>query len=357
MGGNVVRPSRYGAGGIEGRSPFMDLWRSEDAQRNAEALFFQYPEAFIALAEYDALGHRVLKRVERGPKVSRLSQVVGIGLLRRAVTLYAGFRRLLEGSSIDPAKVVLRALLETFFAMQYLVHGGPVPGDLSETPEKQDERERRARLFRTAALRAKVYRRQAALDGEWGSKTPFSPEKRKEVETEIRAYRDELERDFAQENGAFGSFRFEEKGKDPRYHDRAKWFSFGPGARPTSIRGLAKLLGYGQQYEVLYSPLSALAHPQDIEQDLLIGDGVAEVAHPYQPEGFPLLTKWGVLCQEATITAFCHAFQRDSLEDVRETEARFWPAVNALPSDIPRGYMYGGVPPPLQLATPWVVPS
>src|SRR5207247_2260718 len=132
-------------------------WYSEDAERNARALQEKYPGVFDAFATYDELGHHVLADVGKGSKVSRYGQLVCIAFLRRAVMLFTAFRSLVESACVEPSKLISRALLETFFAILHLVHGGPVPQVPLRTAAGEREREKRARYFMTAALRHAIY--------------------------------------------------------------------------------------------------------------------------------------------------------------------------------------------------------
>ena len=102
-------------------------WRSEDGQNNATALQVQYAAAFDAVAEVDALGHRVLHRVS-GDKITDVDRLVGVATIRRAVTLLVGIRHLLEASAIEPCKLVIRAQFETLLAFRYLGTGGRSSG-------------------------------------------------------------------------------------------------------------------------------------------------------------------------------------------------------------------------------------
>ncbi len=317
-----------------------ERWRSPDGDRNAQALQEAHPALYDAIAGFDALGHRVLARVETGPTITQDRELVAIALLRRGVTLFAGFRCLAEGSSIEPAKLVVRALLETFFATLHLVHGGPVPLQPNLTADVVAAQEKRARYFRTLAVRRAIYRRQALLDGALGSTPPVSAEQRAGIEAEIAERRTLLQGAFAAENADVGPLRCDAQSSKKQYHDGpASWYSFGPGAHARSVRQLAVALGYLPVYEMLYDALSALVHPRDYTQDVEVVNGHAHVLHPHNPDALSLLTKWAVLAARGIILTYCWAFQQASIDDVRETSVRFQPAIDAAPAAIPASFL------------------
>ena len=88
-------------------------WVAPDGIKNAQYLRASFAAEFDALAEIDALGHRVLKRLGNQARITDIDELVALALLRRAVTLFAGTRHLFEASSIEPAKLPVRALFET----------------------------------------------------------------------------------------------------------------------------------------------------------------------------------------------------------------------------------------------------
>jgi uncharacterized protein DUF5677 len=294
----------------------------------------RYPAVFDALAEYDKLGHEILARIGQGQKVKFFRQLVAIAFLRRAVTLFTAFRQLVEGASVEPAKLILRSLFETYLALMYLVYGGPVPVD-SEQRLLPDEgsREKRARQFHVAGLRRQIYRRQALLDGEWGN-APLDAETRNRIEGEIAELRQRLAAKYAGENTEFGPLRID--GKNRVYWDSVYWYSLGSG--PKSIRGLAHKLGHTPEYEVLYDALSALTHPRSIDQDVVVTEKEVQVLHPHNIDAFEVLTRWAVLNYHAILVVFCAAEQGKSIGEVmlmvKQTEA-----VRAMPFDLPRTFL------------------
>jgi hypothetical protein len=142
-------------------------WRSPDHHKNSMALQADFPGAFTAMSELDALGHRLLKRAADDALITGSDAMVGISMLRRAVTLFVGLRHLLEAAAVEPAKLVARAQFETLLAFRYLVHGGRRRVTL-HTPSSARARETRAKYFYVAAERREIYQSQGALDGRWG---------------------------------------------------------------------------------------------------------------------------------------------------------------------------------------------
>jgi hypothetical protein len=309
-------------------------WTEPGAQKNARALQAKYPAVFDAIAEYDKLGHEILARVGRGHKVSHFRQLIAIAFLRRAVTLFTSFRQLVEGASVEPAKLVLRSLFETYLALVYLIYGGPLPVDSGQRllPD-EGSREKRARQFHVAGLRRQVYRHQAVLDGELGDVT-LDAEKRKQINAEITDLRQRLGTRYAAENAEFGPLGID--GKKRVYWDSVQWYSLGSG--PRSIRGLAHKLGHKPEYEVLYDALSALTHPRSMDQDVVVTQTEVHVLHPHNIDAFEVLTRWAVLNYHAMLVVFCTAEQRTSIGEVM-LMAKHAEAVRAMPFDLPASFL------------------
>jgi len=96
------------------------------------------------------------------PSAHPFDFLAGSAILRRSVTIFAGVRHLLEGSLVEPAKLLARAQFETLLAGRYLVHGGRghyTPAILTSARQ----REVRARYFYVAAERRDVYARRSSL--------------------------------------------------------------------------------------------------------------------------------------------------------------------------------------------------
>src|SRR5690242_12183251 len=71
-------------------------WQSPVGLRNALGLRTLYSPGFDAIAEYDRIGHLLLHRAGQASPITGVEGIVGIALLRRAVTLFAGVRALFE---------------------------------------------------------------------------------------------------------------------------------------------------------------------------------------------------------------------------------------------------------------------
>ena len=117
-----------------------DPWRSTDGQQNALALHAKYGAGLYAIGEYDRIGHLLLFRAGKRPPATRIEEIVGIAVLRRAVTLFAGIRALLESSLPDVAKAPARAYFELWLNHQCLAYGNTRPVSL-ESPTIAAERE------------------------------------------------------------------------------------------------------------------------------------------------------------------------------------------------------------------------
>jgi hypothetical protein len=131
-------------------------WRSSDGTKAALALTTNYPQVFSAIAEIDALGHRLLKRVADTLRPDAIETLVVAALLRRLVAQYVGIRHLLEASAVEQTKPLLRAQWETRLAIKALLKD-------EETGQTAtaEIRESRARLYYVAAERQAAYAHKA----------------------------------------------------------------------------------------------------------------------------------------------------------------------------------------------------
>ncbi len=116
------------------------LWRSPGGDANAAALQKQFAAGFEAISEIDRIGHLLLFRASQSGTITQLDPMVGIALLRRAVTMFNGLRTLFEASAIDSGKALARALFELSLHYRCLAYGAMHPTSL-ESPTNSDERE------------------------------------------------------------------------------------------------------------------------------------------------------------------------------------------------------------------------
>ena len=310
-------------------------WYSQDGKDNALALQATYPAVFEAIAELDALGHRMLARAA-SPKITDIDRLVGVAMMRRAATLFVGVRHLFEASAIEPAKLVLRASFETLLAFRYLVHGGKSKVDLF-TPSDPRMREARARYFFVAAERQLVYSRQSLLDGRWGGRKVSGLE-RQRLKDEVQAEIARLQQQFPAQTRAFGVYRCYMPPKQRRYFDARDWYSFGfKSGKVKNIRALAARFKWLGEYELLYASFSGMMHPRGISHDAKITDQGYEVYHPYMAEAFELLAYWACGWQMMILAAAMQAYTPETLPDAQSVSAKIAPVLRALNVGIPDG--------------------
>src|SRR2546426_1247864 len=245
-------------------------WRSPDGQANSNALQANFAPAFAAIAEIDALGHRLLTRMSVNVKIEKIDQLVGVAIMRRLVTQFVGIRHLLEASVVEPAKLGVRAQFESLLAVRYLSFGGRRRVSFHSASDAR-RREGRARYFFVGAERRDIYARQVLLDNAWrfGSR----PAQRRKLKREIRSSIAHLDRLFPAQQAKLGPLRCLAKKKSQRRNwDDRTWFSFGFRCQAVnSIRALTRKLGYGWEYDVLYAAFSGLTHPAGINHDVKVG--------------------------------------------------------------------------------------
>lgn len=87
-------------------------WNSSSAATSAAALRAKFAGAFFAISGIDRLWHPLLNRVGSDEETRGIDWSVGVGLLRRSVSTFAGIRALVGASSIDPSKALARAHFE-----------------------------------------------------------------------------------------------------------------------------------------------------------------------------------------------------------------------------------------------------
>lgn len=306
-------------------------WWSPDGAENGRLIRVQHADAFSALSELDALGHRILFRLG-SQGTSRLDFLVGAMLLRRAVTQFVGIRHLLWDSAVDPAKLLARALFETLLTTRYFVHGGRRDLDLN-TPSNARNREIRARYFLVGSIRNEVYQRQAILDRVWSAKR-VRESVRQGIQSEIDERIATLNKEFPVQQRKFGPFAFERIPKKRQYHDELKWYSYGfRRTKPKSIQRLADRLGWLPIYWMLYKPFSEMNHPVNLAHDVQIEGGHADILHPYIAEDLDAVVYWASSWQSLILIYMAKAFHPASIPDVQRIDQR----VKSLTADLHPG--------------------
>ena len=319
------------------RKEIAKPWRSPDGEQNALNLRAHYADVFNAVAEIDALGHRLLKRTSDSLSGNHLEAIVGLALLRRAVTLFVGLRHHFESSTLEPAKLELRALFETLLAYRYIVHGGRRNLG-TEVLSSRASREARARYFYVASRRRFIYKQQAMLAGEWG-RQELSRAKRADMRKDIADIVTELDSKFVTQQRAFGAFRFAGPGRRWYFDDR-QWYSFGfRRGRVNTIRALARRMGWLWEYEVLYDAFSALSHPRGISHDVEITGSQLSVYHPYMSDAFELIVNWACQWQFYVLIWAVKTYSPTSLPDLQNIHKKTKPALGKLRHDIPPGFL------------------
>lgn len=318
--------------------PIPANWRSQEGLNNALALQATYPAAFAALAELDALGHRLLHGLGTNLHIDRIDSLVAVALLRRTVTQFVGIRHLLEASVVEHAKLGLRAQFETLLSVRYLLYGAKGHID-RDTPSSPTRRESRARYYFVAADRLSIYARFALLDGHWG-RSRIPRKQRSAIRREAFQNLARLDKEFPVQQNAFGPLLClpSRRGK-PRYHDSRQWFSFGfRTSKVTTIRHLASRLGYLREYEMLYAALSGLTHPRGVSHDVKLAGDHLSVYHPYMAEAFELLCAWACGWQTFLLAWFNLVYDPGSFDDAKAVFIKNRPAIKALNARLPDGF-------------------
>ncbi|MEX2531422.1 MAG: DUF5677 domain-containing protein [Gemmatimonadota bacterium] len=234
------------------------------------------------------MGHLTLHRAGEGGPVSTVEGLVGIALLRRAVTEFAGIRRLLEASLADPAVVLARAQFELWLQYRCLAYGTKNPISL-ETPTIREEREPRAARFFVASRRRGL-RSRALIVGPESRHPPDSPEGAARLEEELRSEISHLEETFPEEWAYFGHLDADELVRRIVRRDEPAWFADLIQPKPSSsIAALARALGCAWEYDYLYEAWSAFAHGRGISKDLSRDGESMAVHHPHRPTWFQMV--------------------------------------------------------------------
>jgi hypothetical protein len=311
-------------------------WRSPDSEQNGVLLRARYPQAFEAVGELNALGHRLLQRIGSDSAKVRIGEIVGMAMLRRAVAQFAAVQALFSVSLIEPAKVQIRAQFELLLGVRCLVYGGR--RRLSGVSTFRRQRETRARYYYVGAERQRLYRRQAILDHRSG-RPKMTAQERDGLRNEITAETHRLASNYRTQWRAYGPLRFSPP--KPKYYDTLPWFAFGfrnARARVTTIRALAKRFGWTWEYDLVYSPLSSFLHGESVSHDLKIEVGEVELFSPYMAEAFETLCHWSCKFQLLIVTYIAQAYNQVSVPDVQETYRRIRETIESLKVGAPEGY-------------------
>lgn len=308
-------------------------WRSPDGVKNAFAIQTRYAPAFEAFAELDRIGHLLLFRAGTG-KVETIEALVGIGILRRAVTIFTGLRSLFEDSAIDPAKVLARAQFELFLNFRCLAYGGVHPVTL-HTPTSSKEREPRARRYLVAAERRSL-RARALILGPGSKYPPSSKEQETNLRNELNSELDRLRKEYPTEWTYFGDVTETTIVKHVSGRDEPQWYAaeFSPPVR--TVGQLAKAYADEWEYDFLYDVWSAMVHPRGINQDVTVEGTTASVHHPHDPTWFQLLATFSQPWQMITLMTGAKWFFPEMIPQLQALDSEIRPKMESLkPVDFP----------------------
>lgn len=313
-------------------------WRSPDGIKAAHALSAEYSQVFSAIAEIDALGHRLLKRVANSLPPDRIETLVVAALLRRLVAQYVGIRHLLEASAVEQTKPLLRAQWETRLAIKALLKD-----EGTGQPAIADIREFRARLYYVAAERQAAYAHKALIDGASGEAVR-SEKAAAAVQADLDSLLARLNKSFPIEMEAFGPLRYQNPQKKALYYDHLEWYTLArPVGKPDSLRTLAESLKMGWEYHTMYGALSGSTHARGITRDVrVVPSGQLEIFHPYMSDAFELVAHWSSMWQFDALLAIADAFHPDSKSDAESVYRRIIQILNGLSNEPPVGFFEEG---------------
>lgn len=319
---------------IENVTELETRWYSPNGRENALALQAMYPEGFAAIAEFDRIGHLLLFRAGQ-TEADGIDALVGIALLRRAVTIYAGMRTLFEASAIDPAKLLARAYFELWLNYRCFVYGGlrDIP---FETPSSPAAREQRARRYYVAAER-RVLRASALILQPGSLFPPSSQEGRASVQKELDEELAHLRTTFPEEWAYFGDVEPSRLSQHVGGRNEAPWYSqeFLP-ATVQSISALSRAFGLTWEYEFLYDSWSALVHARGIRQDTTLAGTQLQVHHPHSPDWFQALAYWCTGWHGMLLITAAKCYAPGMIPDIQTVSRRHEAGMQSLrPRDAP----------------------
>jgi hypothetical protein len=313
-------------------------WRSAEGTQAALALTTNYPQVFSAIAEIDALGHRLLKRVAGVLRTDAIETLVVAALLRRLVTQYVGIRHLLEASAVEQTKPLMRAQWETRLAIKALLKD-----EEADQAATADIRESRARFYYVAAERQAAYAHKALIDGVSGE-TVRTESAAAAIQVDLDNIIARLSNSFPNEMEAFGPLRYQNSRRKPLYYDHLEWYTLArPVRKPASLRELAESLKVGWEYHMMYGALSGSTHARGITHDVrVVPPGELEIFHPYMSDAFELVAHWSSMWQLDSLIAVVDAFHRDSKPDVESVYRKVIQTLHGLSNEPPVGFFYEG---------------
>lgn len=319
-------------------------WVCPSGAHNARQLHREHPDAMYAIAELDRVGHEVLSRYGDTPPEAptgdatpgattsadlALEHVVGLALLRKTVTAFAGLRTLIDGASLDPAKAVCRTLFEVWMATRCYAYGA-TPVIFADTASLPSDRAARSRYYYVATQRRALRSRALIL-------SPRSPYRRTDLasldalEGELTEQLNQLRTDYPAEWDYFGDITPARLIDTARFDDEPAWYTPVFRSAPVhSIRDLAHAYAYAWEYDVIYDLFSGQVHPRGWAADLEIDEDGVNVLHPRNPEAFPLIGFYGASWQSMSLLAAARVHAPGALPAVYAFEREWRPHLRAL---------------------------
>ena len=310
-------------------------WRSPNGTSNAVTLRAQYASGFAAIAEYDRIGHLLLFRAASAEGANKIETLVGIAMLRRAVTVFAGVRELLEGSLPDPAKALARAYFELWLQHRCLAYGDIQPVSL-ETATNSADREPRARRYYVAAERRGLRARALILEPD-SDYPPPSTEERDSLQRELIDEINRLRLEFPDEWAFFGDVTEATVARHVRGRDEPPWYEADfPSKSVATMAKLAAAFAERWQYEFLYDAFSALVHSRGIAQDITIEGNVLSVHHPHDSTWFQMIAYFVVGWHAMLLMTAAKWHSPEMISQLQDLHTRCRSAIESLkPTSIP----------------------
>lgn len=255
-------------------------WRSPDGERNAIAVQTLLATGFEAISEIDRIGHLILFRAGKKSSPASLEEIVGVALLRRAVTVFASLRQLLEQSLADPARALARAQFEIWLNYRALAYGSLRTISL-DTPTVPAERSTRAEYFFLSSERRGLLSRALLLH----PASPYRPSDQVGRDALARELAEEVVRlrsTFPDSWTWFGDTPSDSIAVKAAVLADREWFAhMWPDRSVQSIRALAHAFGYEWEYDFTYDAFSALVHARGVRYDVEFDGAYCNIRHPH----------------------------------------------------------------------------
>ena len=310
-------------------------WRSPEGAHNAIAVQAMLADGFGAIAEIDRVGHLILFRAGSKDTSASLEEVVGIALLRRAVTVFTGLRHLLEQSLPDPARALARAQFELWLNYRALAYGRLRTITL-DTPTNSVERAARAEYFFLASERRGLLSRALVLH----PTSPYRPSEQDGCDALERELAENVVRLRQQFPGSwqwFGDTAADSIAGKDAIRRAPEWFSHvWPDGSVKTIRALAHAFGYEWEYDFTYDAFSALVHARGVRHDVEFDDAVCSVRHPHDDAWLRTVAHSATFWQLLILMTAAKWQVADMIPELQSLHHRFRAALKSLePDELP----------------------